>query len=292
VSKEEKQFGKVLAKSKNDKAFVSLVQNAVFPTNANITLREAVASNTFSKNITWDIEPAEKKGAYIISFSYDLDPIGLALSTTNMYEEKIGGAYPRVNLTFNYGYYRRIPNEYSQLKDSIVSPVGISNMFTRFLASEITNPTSIGMDEEMRKVLDDYMNYKKEEGYDSSAGLIHISMVPDSLPNPYFDIRSAKFIGKCFVEPSSPNAEFIGFSLLFNFRIPSQKNKEYKDIGLNVYSDDIPGVKYHDIEYIEITRGLDFVYEDQKIFELYPFACSPIDSEKSDEPSTGGWTSY
>jgi hypothetical protein len=272
VSKEEKTFGKILSKKKDERQLIIEVQNAVFGINENLTLKEAVAYNAFSKNITWDITPAQKKGAYFISFYYDIDPL-YAVMDTDIFSDDV---LEIMHWKLAGSIFSPWPSEYREIGDSIISPIGEANMFTRFISSEIVTPFQ-GMDEEMREVLHLFEDYKKGEGYTDAAGLILRRQIPDSLPEPFFDVKSAKFIGRCFTEISSSEIQFAGFSLLFDFTLPYSDNKEYKGIGLNIYDEDISPLKYTRLEEILPEAGLEFVYEDKKVYELYPYACDPIE---------------
>jgi hypothetical protein len=275
TSKEEKLYGKVTAKTKSEKELIEKVKGAFFNINKNITLKEAVATNAFSKNINWWIKPGPDKGTFLVYFSYDIDNIQYAMGTNIFASERV---FNKLN-----GHIRLMQDYiielYSDLNNSIVSPIGASNMFTRFISAEIAVPTSIGMDDKMFDLLCQYHDFKESEGYNDAAGLIHISRVPDQLPDPYFMITAAKFIGCCFTELSSEAVQFAGFSLLFDFTLPYQDNKEYKGVGMEIYNDNILGVKYTLSETITREDGLAFIYQDRKIYEFYPFPCNPIDVE-------------
>jgi hypothetical protein len=273
TSREEKSYGKVIAKTNNEKELIERVKGTVFDVNRNITLKEAVASNEFSKNITWWIEPGPDKGTFLVYFSYDIDDIEYAMSTNIFTNERV--------IEKAQWAFRNMSDDafYDDLTESIVSPIGASNMFTRFISGELRVPTSPGIDDEMFELLGQYFDYKKSEGYNAEAGLIHISRVPDQLPEPYFNVTAAKFTGICFTELSSDVVQFAGFSLLFDFSLPYQDNKEYKGVGINIYDDNISGVKYIFAETITREDGLEFIYQDRNIYEFYPFPCSPVDVE-------------
>lgn len=276
VSKEEKTFGKILTKKKDERQLIIGVQNAVFGINKNLTLKEAVALNAFSKNITWDITPAQKKGAYFVSFYYDLDPLYAVMDTDILSDDVLENMHWKlVGSPFNSW-----PDKYRGIGDSIISPIGEANMFTRFVSSEIVTPSVPGVDDEMREVLYLFEDYKKAEGYSEAAGLILNRQIPDSLPDPFFDVKAVRFIGRCFTEISSSDIQFAGFSLLFDFALPYVDNKEYKGVGLNIYEEYISPLKYTRLEEILPEVGLEFVYEDKKVYELYPFACDPIEDTR------------
>jgi hypothetical protein len=96
--------------------------------------------------------------------------------------------------------------------------------------------------------------------------------MPDQMPVPFFNVKAAKFIGECYSEISSDSVEFIQFSILFDFSLPYLDNKEYKGLGMTS-----PARFVHTAyEYLRADAGLDFIYSDKVIFELYPRANSPV----------------
>jgi hypothetical protein len=270
---EERKYGKIIPKKKTEKELVRRVQDSVFGINENLSLKEAAASNIFSKNIIWDIEEAEKKGVYIVLFAYDIDPVSNALRT-GFYDKDYFVFYMFVTMTGSLT--ASAPDNYQNINESIISPVGLSNMFTRFISSEVVMPTSPGMDTEMREVLEAFKEYKEREGFDETAGYILQSQVPDQLPSPFFNVKAAKFIGRCYTELASSTVQFVGFSLLFDFSLPYLNGKEYKGVGATIYEDH-PIVENFMLERLKPESGLEFVYEDKYIYEFYPYFNSPVE---------------
>jgi hypothetical protein len=246
TSKDEKLYGKIIAKSKSDRELIEEVRNARFRINENITLKEAVAINIFSENIEWTVYPAEKKGAHIIAFSYDIEPIGRALSTQFLYEVGKEG--------------------------KVLSPIGYANMFTRFISSELTIPHEDGINQEIKDLLDAYAEYY--EGYSDLPIYIPRDELPESLPAPFFNITKARFVGEVFSEPSSDELSLVRYSIWFDFKVPYLDNKEYKNIRMSSSSPAINNQREATYAYGEF--GLMFVYEDKSIFEIYPYPEYPI----------------
>jgi hypothetical protein len=264
TSKEEKLYGKIDTKSKDEKALIEKIQNTVFSINENLTLKEAVADNAFSNNIVWKIFPAEKKGAYIVSFEYDIEPIAVAMRT-DFYDESY----------IYYGFHDysdRVDRKYWEAleRNDILSPIGYANMFTRFIASESVTPHYQGAGNDANSILEAYKSYSKD--YADFPLFIPRDQMPDQLPVPFFNVKAAKFIGECYSEISSDVVEFVYFSILFDFSLPYLDNKEYKGLGMTS-----PAQFVHSAyEYLRADAGLDFIYSDKVIFELYPRANNPV----------------
>jgi hypothetical protein len=271
-SKEEKLYGKIDVKTKEEKTLIQEVQNTVFSINTNLTLKDAVASNVFSNNIVWKLFPAEKKGAYFVTFEYDIKPIELAMST-DIYDEDTADRvfYVIINgwPTLSRSWYKDVDG-----KRDIVSPIGYANMFTRFISAEGFNPHGPGSDKEMEEVLAAYNEYRKP--YEGSTAFIPYDQVPDQLPEPFFKITAIKFIGECYAELSSDDVAFTAFTILFDFTLPYLDNKEYKGYGLTCDQEGIPAINNWRKEDIKAEDGLSFVYEDKKIFDFYPHLDDPL----------------
>jgi hypothetical protein len=95
VGRTEKLYGKIDTKVKAERQMINKVQNTYFPLNMNISLKEAVASNVFSKNIVWKAPYTDNKGNWAISVEYDVEPINVALSTSALDEDFLN----KVNIT-------------------------------------------------------------------------------------------------------------------------------------------------------------------------------------------------
>jgi hypothetical protein len=245
------------------------VQNTVFQENENITLKEAVAANKFSKNIVWDIEPLDKTGTYLVSFEYDVDPISGILSTDFYNKSTVeyvltGDSYNRTDKDIrDYRMYN---------EGDILSPIGFANIFTRFIQGEGLTPHTPGIEEEMKELLNAYTEYRKE--YAEYSLFIPLDQMPDYLPEPFFVPTAAKFKGECFIELSNPEqAEFVRFSLLFDFRTPYLDNKEYKGVGITIH-DGVPF--YSSYEKIETVMGLAFVYNSYPMAFFHIWANKPL----------------
>jgi hypothetical protein len=271
TNKEEKLYGKVLAKGKQERELIERVQNATFSQlNANITLKEAVTANRYSKNIVWDIEPLEKLGTYLVSFQYDIYPLQSALSM-DFFNEAIAR-----RIYFIDDFYERtqkdMDDQHAYTESDVMSPIGFDNIFTRFIQGEMITPHSPGIVDEMQSLLDAYTEYRKD--YEEARVFIPIDRLPEMLPKTFFTPTAATFKGDCYIELKSEEVKFVQFTLLFDFNLPYMDNKEYKGVGITI-NDGIQATGLNYFEIIPTILGLEFVYDNLPIGILYPYATRP-----------------
>jgi hypothetical protein len=278
TSKEEKLYGKVETKDKEERALIEKVQNAYFNINPNVTLKEAVAANRFSKNITWSITELERLGTYIVSFQYDIDPVNEAMRM-DFFEEydDSDSVFFKIFFVLDYDLQTRKDNlEVSNYESgAVLSPIGYANIFSRFIQGEIVSPHTEGIEDKMQALLDAYTEYRKD--YEEINVFIPPYQIPETLPEPFFIPTAIKFQGDCVVELMSDDIEFVQFSVLFDFKTPYLDNKEYKGVGVTI-NDDTPlrnNVTYR-YQRIKTEMGLRMVYENLPIGMLYPFATRPV----------------
>jgi hypothetical protein len=267
TSKEEKLYGKIATKDKNEKELINRVQNAYFNINPNVTLKEAIAANPLAKNVVWSIQPLENLGTYLVSFQYDIDPIAQAMRMDFFDREFVTQIlFYRNNIVNQTQQEAQFLREYND--GDILSPIGYANIFTRFIKGEIMTPHNYDK-EEMQSLLDAYVEYSKE--YEGVSVFIPLDRVPDSLPEPFFVPTAGKFIGDCYIELRSDEVEFVQFSILFDFKLPYMNNKEYKGVGITINGEDDISLQYfHHNTWAE--RGLEFVYQNIPIGMIYPYA--------------------
>jgi hypothetical protein len=273
TNKEEELYGKILAKDKSEVELIQKIQNARFEINKNVTLKEAIAANAYSKNIEWDIIPLEDLGTYLVSFQYDLDPIESAMNMDffDGDDELILEIFFAFDALHGGGYLSRDLREYNH--GDILSPIGYANIFSRFIFGEILIPNGEGTAEEMKAALDAYEEYQKE--YEGISVFIPLDRVPETLPEPFFVPTAGKFIGYCYAELASDDTEFVAFKLLFDVRLPYMDNKEYKGIGMtSTDADNFYSVNSHNR--IEAIQGLEMVYRSYPVGKLFPYANSPL----------------
>jgi hypothetical protein len=284
-SKEEKLYGKINTKDKQERELIQRVQNATFEINRNVTLKEAIAANKYAKNVVWSIRPLDKLGTYIVSFQFNMEPINSAMRMDFFDEYDLkeivfykdwrvygdlfpwGGGKLREKLNAEYDAYN---------SGDILSPIGYANIFSRFIYGEMLNPNYEDSLEEMSVVLDAYKEYAKE--YADIPVFIPSNRVPDTLPEPFFVPTVAKFTGYCFTELSSDNTEFVDFTLLFDFKLPYMDNKEYKGIGITGESRLFNGVQWFGIS---VTDGLTVLYNSLPIGILYPYPNTAFESSRA-----------
>ncbi|GHU84566.1 hypothetical protein FACS189473_2210 [Spirochaetia bacterium] len=234
-SKEEKAYGKILNKKPDEKTIVKAAQDAVFDYNKNIVFKEALASNPYAENITWQAAPATLKGAWIVDVSYDIA-------------------------------YRSLFDSPSLRAEAVaVSPVGISNMVTHFIKAEIEDQHSHDYTaDELNGMIDAYVTAYNEK-FDDKTLLSAALSLSDGGPSeymlqnnpPFFTVENGKFIGEILVEPGTGEVTFIRHTVLLNFTIPSMDNKQV----LAGKTDE------------EGQHGLMFIYDDMHLIDIYAETC-------------------
>jgi hypothetical protein len=184
TSKEEKLYGKIDTKAKNEIEIIQKVQNAYFPINANILLKEAVVLNKYSENIVWGLPWTDGKGTYVVSVQYNIPSTSIWSITSSDYfdEEVVGG----VNLV---EVVNRTNNPLIWEDGSVLSPYGYANIVTRFIKGEIETPhtNEEGIKEEMLTLLQQYEEFVREEEYTNDVIFIPPRRIPDLLPDPFFN---------------------------------------------------------------------------------------------------------
>jgi hypothetical protein len=232
TSKEEKTYGKILPKDKNQREVIEFVQNAVFNYNKNLSLKEAVAQNYYSRNITWDLKPGDRKGDIIVFFTYDVSYDGV------------------VNVDSH---------------DMKLTVVGESNYVARLLSDTygILNMNYFEYGEETaRELVKQYLAVLKKMTEENGKRPEHWATT-DRFPDdyrkwnkPFFYITRGQFIGEVNYSPGDDTLEFGYCTMRVFFKAPEA------DIGLDkdteMYVDKV------DILYLaNNSPGINILYNDE-----------------------------
>jgi hypothetical protein len=202
--------GRIIAKNSADKKIIQTVQKGYFEYNKNISFKEAIGTNSYLTNVTWNVLPAVKKGAHVVILEGDVS----------------------LNVIIGDG-----------VQDGYITPAGESNWLSWIIYLDSANPYDPELSSGDLKGL--IRQYRREYYPDHDTAIIMDALrLPDGGPykgfyeEPYFKLDKAHFHAEIFTEPSSDEIELTVFKFVFEFSTPHiEGDKETYTIAYDVFSE-------------------------------------------------------
>jgi hypothetical protein len=193
------QYGKVIAKTSDERKAIEIVQNTRLGYNENITFKEAVALNKYSTNISWEAFPARMKGAWIVEVRYDI-PVD-DFFTSQRYTQEGKAATPigeanMVSALLGFGEYASENlNYFNEDRDTLVK---IANDYVRYYAERFLDDNLLPEFDDLINFPDNWREYNK----------------------PFFNTKKGTFVGELFYNPADKTVEFVRYGVFATFTTP------------------------------------------------------------------------